>query len=980
MMWIFGYYFLKSIGGLGGNIYASGKNGYYYIVGQDTTNDTIKVIKVDRSGNIIYSDKFLPDTGKHIRSAKVLGEDTVAMVYDRGIIIYYRDTLVGRYELAPVSGNITITDVEKYLLYYRVWGYDEDSIIIIRYDIGTPSSLGYNYYSIPGTIVKGMSFSGSGRGVSMYGDSVYIFKFSNVIKLNIPSLINRYLVVDTADTFLVAALSHNGGHGLYIFYDSLSVVKNTYLYHSIRTFIPLGISAKGIDTVAVWGILVDSTMYYGFIVLLNLRDTSLRQAKRFSISGTATLYFDIDNRIAIFSQQDSGKVYFMKMNNDFTACNIDTFSTVPALGPIFYVTSSTGFSPDTIYTSPFYYSKSPFSSSTADICPSLYDTTKPRVILTQPDSGEVDVPLSANIGVWFSKPMDTTTIDNANITIRGWDGSSLRNYSFTRTCPLSVFCVLDPYPDFRPNELVYVIFTSYIRDTSANSLIPKTITFRTQTVDTSNPVIVFTTPDSGEVNVPANTNIGVQFSKDMDTTTINGTTISIFGSSSGAHTFDKSCPKLDYCVLNPYTDFATSETVRVEFRSGIMGLNGKNLVPKVITFTTGSVDGNPPTITILPGDTITIYDRAIPVRAYISDNRGIQRVDWYFNSRTYTSFTDCRNEPFNNPDTACFYIPDVPSDTFLLKAYGYDYSGNTSYDSAWVIYLDTTRPYITYTEPNNGAFGVSPTPTITIIFSEDMDTSVWGYLKVLVNTSEYSYTRSWQDRRTLKVNPTVMLPYDSTVKVVVDSFVDLSGNMMVRDSFRFTVVSNATVEVIITKLNPDSVYKNSPDSTYIEAVIRSRYAIKSAEAIVDGNIKYSMIPKDGTFDSPVETVYVRIRFGEFDIGDHGVVVRGYNDYTYGESQVKTVRVLDIKFLSRDNVIIYPNPAKGQAKLRVVFGGDAYATIEIFDLKARKVYSKSQNFKGYTKHEIELPKLPVGVYLLRIRANDEKVEKWFSVIR
>lgn len=238
MMWIFGYYFLKSIGGLGGNIYASGKNGYYYIVGQDTTNDTIKVIKVDRSGNIIYSDKFLPDTGKHIRSAKVLGEDTVAMVYDRGIIIYYRDTLVGRYELAPVSENITITDVEKYLLYYRVWGYDEDSIII-RYDIGTPSSLGYNYYSIPGTIVKGMSFSGSGRGVSMYGDSVYIFKFSNVIKLNIPSLINRYLVVDTADTFLVAALSHNGGHGLYIFIFTIRLELLSRWVYRQRGLIPL---------------------------------------------------------------------------------------------------------------------------------------------------------------------------------------------------------------------------------------------------------------------------------------------------------------------------------------------------------------------------------------------------------------------------------------------------------------------------------------------------------------------------------------------------------------------------------------------------------------------------------------------------------------------------------------------------------------------------------------------------------------------
>jgi hypothetical protein len=28
----------------------------------------------------------------------------------------------------------------------------------------------------------------------------------------------------------------------------------------------------------------------------------------------------------------------------------------------------------------------------------------------------------------------------------------------------------------------------------------------------------------------------------------------------------------------------------------------------------------------------------------------------------------------------------------------------------------------------------------------------------------------------------------------------------------------------------------------------------------------------------------------------------------------------------------------------------------------------------------LPKLPTGLYLVRIRAGDKKVEKWFSVIK
>ena len=60
-------------------------------------------------------------------------------------------------------------------------------------------------------------------------------------------------------------------------------------------------------------------------------------------------------------------------------------------------------------------------------------------------------------------------------------------------------------------------------------------------MDTLNPVVVFTTPDSGAVDVPSNTKIAVQFSRDMDTTTIDSPNVRIIGSSSGSHTFSKIC-------------------------------------------------------------------------------------------------------------------------------------------------------------------------------------------------------------------------------------------------------------------------------------------------------------------------------------------------------------------------------------------------------------------------------------------------------
>ena len=609
------------------------------------------------------------------------------------------------------------------------------------------------------------------------------------------------------------------------------------------------------------------------------------------------------------------------------------------------------------------------------------DATRPRIVLTHPDSGSIYVSLSANIGVWFSKPIIDTTVNASSVSITGWDGSSFRTYSFNRTCPMPNFCVLDPILNFRPNEEITVRFDSTIRDNSGNPLIPKVIVFRTQGVDTLNPVVVFTTPDSGAVDVPSNTKISVQFSRDMDTTTINPTNVIISGSSSGSRSFSKVCRTLSYCEINPDT-FNVGETVTVEFRSGIMALNGRNLVPRIITFRTGTPDNTPPSITIISdSDTVVLYDRRIPIKAYVSDNYGIQKVEWVINSQTYISPTNCNGNTYENTDTSCFYIPDIPTGTYKIIAYAYDYSGNVGRDSAYLKYQDTIKPYVVFTDPRDNSYGISPTPLITVVFSEGMDTAS-GSLDIWVGSSTYPHTKYWEDLRTLKIRTTAPLPYDSTVKVVLRNYRDLSDNTMVGDSFsfRFTIISNAEVFIRILNVNPNTVYKGSPDSTYILAEVISRYNIRGAKMVINGSVEVPMFAKDGSFDEPVETVYVRYRFGELEVGEYNVSVKAWNDYVERSSEPFIIKVKSIGFLDKENVVVYPNPAKGKAKLRVIFGANTNAVIEIFDLKAKRVYHMERNFDGFKTYEFDLPKLPTGLYLLRIRAGDKKVEKWFSVIK
>ncbi|NPA80535.1 MAG: T9SS type A sorting domain-containing protein [Thermotogae bacterium] len=606
----------------------------------------------------------------------------------------------------------------------------------------------------------------------------------------------------------------------------------------------------------------------------------------------------------------------------------------------------------------------------------------PRVILTSPDSGEINVPLNANIGVWFSTEIDTLTLNTSTVSIWGWDGDSTVVYTFTRTCPTTLFCVLDPSPLFRPREMVSIHFSDGILDRSgAIPLIPKTVIFWTQEVDTLRPVIVFTVPDSGATGVPTNTNVGVQFSRDMDTTTIPGNVL-ITGSISGTHSYSVSCPTLDYCVLNPFPDFAIAETVRVEFSDAITDIDGRNLVPKTVEFQTGGGEDNiPPTVEIIApaNDTIITYTNGEIIRAYVSDGgNGIQRVDWVLGSQTYSAPTNCEGALYLDPDTSCFTMPDLPGGVYLVKALAFDRSNNVAYDSVWVSLNDTTSPYVIFTEPSDGAVGVSPHTDIRVVFSESMDTTVSGNATISVGTTEYAHTQLWEDDHTLVLDPTDAFPYDSTVVVSLDSFVDIAGNSMVPYTFSFRIVPNASVIARIITVSPETLYVGAEDSVLVRGVVSSTYPITGAELLLDGTTSFPMRAEDGAYDEVEETVSVRIYTQEE--GTHTLVLRGRNAYDYGDSPAATLYVLRIPFLSDDNVIIYPNPTRGQAKVKFVLGGDAQVVLEVFDLKARRVFYRTDLFEGYTPHVIDLPQLPPGLYLLRLKAKDKKVEKWFSVIR
>jgi hypothetical protein len=938
-----------------------------YLVGIQETGGNYKFLHINNLGQVIRADSLsLADTVRGL----VIDNNGNPLAYggSSGSAFYFIANTTTKVTLDPFPPFYRAVRISNYL--YLV-SYKADTVFFFRKD-----SSKYWRFKLPYTITAiDVAYEDAGKKIYLLIKDSYSFttvkmdENLNVILARRDTLTVSDAFIDFQDRFVAVGYRTTSYTGVLLLDTALYTVR----HFQIDSLIFLsGVRLYG-GKIYLYG-----AMGKPAIAILDTLGNLLSFVKDISVIGNVR-FLDPENGVAIY--RGNLQAFFMKTNPNFLGtCGMDsaTPSVYSLLNPSYTTLTLSSSGPDTVslYTSPIL--RSSYTHNTDTICFSEPFT----VVFTVPDSGDINVSLSANIGVWFSRAVDTTSVNNTNISITGWDGSSFRNYSFNRTCPMSNFCVLDPILNFRPNEEITVRFNSTIRDTSGNPLIPKVIVFRTQGVDTLNPVVVFTTPDSGAVNVPSNTKISVQFSRDMDTTTINPTNVIISGSSSGPHTFTKICRTLSYCEINAGT-FIDGETVTVEFRSGIMALNGRNLVPRIITFTTGTEDNNNPSITIISDldDTVRLYDRSIPIKAYVWDDYGIQKVEWVINSQTYISPTNCNGSTYGNPDTSCFYIPDIPTGTYKIIAYAYDYSGNVGIDSAYLKYQDTVKPYVVFTDPRDNSYGISPTPLITVVFSEGMDTAS-GSLEIRVGSSTYPYTKYWEDLRTLKIRNTTPLPYDSTVKIVLRNYRDLSNNTMLGDSFsfRFTIISNAEIFIRILNVNPNTVYKGSSDSTYILAEVSSRYNIRGAKIVINGSVEVPMFAKDGSFDEPVETVYVRYRFGELEVGEYNVSIKAWNDYVERSSEPFIIKVKSIGFLDKENVVIYPNPAKGQAKLRVIFGANTNAVIEVFDLKVKRVYYREGSFDGFKAYEFELPKLPTGLYLVRVRAGDKKVEKWFSVIK
>ncbi len=247
--------------------------------------------------------------------------------------------------------------------------------------------------------------------------------------------------------------------------------------------------------------------------------------------------------------------------------------------------------------------------------PWIFSTVcRPRIIDTDPYSGQMDVPLDYNITVWFSEPMDTGSVVFQIMPVLPVDTS----WSVNDT----VLTISHAVP-FLECEIITVEFM-FGKDKEGNDFIPGPFpnpwSFMTVCV---NPTVLSTYPPDGGTGVPLEAPIMINFSEPMEMTSVS---LSIDPDPGGWEPFlsTVSGTSLSWNHTNDYAT-CTLFTVTIHTAKDLVGLD---LVPLPYVWSFLTVCPNPYVVLTVPAHDATDVELNRSVEVEFSQPMDTATVTW----------------------------------------------------------------------------------------------------------------------------------------------------------------------------------------------------------------------------------------------------------------------------------------------------------------------------------------------------------------
>ncbi len=142
------------------------------------------------------------------------------------------------------------------------------------------------------------------------------------------------------------------------------------------------------------------------------------------------------------------------------------------------------------------------------------DCGNPYIVQTDPYDGEINVDPDRNITIWFSEPMDTSTVMWALVPDPGgW----MMNWSANETV------LFLNHSNLLSQCTMYSVAVIYGEDKDGNPLVPGPVPNPWNFTTSAYPSILWTDPADGELNVPLTASIQIEFSWAMNQSSFNWT-------------------------------------------------------------------------------------------------------------------------------------------------------------------------------------------------------------------------------------------------------------------------------------------------------------------------------------------------------------------------------------------------------------------------------------------------------------------------
>jgi hypothetical protein len=366
------------------------------------------------------------------------------------------------------------------------------------------------------------------------------------------------------------------------------------------------------------------------------------------------------------------------------------------------------------------------------------DTVPPTVVAVTPPNLSTGVSPTTTVQVAFSEPMDPSTITTSTIFLTNTATSAVVPATIAYNAATNT-ATLTPSASLPGSTAFTLTVTTGVKDASGNALATTfNSVFTTAVVDNTPPTVSSVSPANAATNVPINTTVQVTFSEAMDSSTITNTNVTLKVTSTSALVpavvvYNKTT---HVATLTPSSPLANSTGYTVTVTTGVKDAAGNALAsPFTSTFTTAApADTTAPTIiSRTPANAATGVATNVNPTVTFSEPMDETTINTTNIKLTVTSSSAAVAGvvTYNSATNTATFAPSAP----LANNTGYtltvttgvkDTSGNAlaaQSTSTFTTVADTTAPTIISTFPPNNATNIAIDTTVTVTFSEAMDSA-----------------------------------------------------------------------------------------------------------------------------------------------------------------------------------------------------------------------------------------------------------------